>query len=97
MTERTTPGPASSNEGSETLDSMADPYTFAGNVIYGTPEGSYPSGNYFPSTINAVGFVDLAGGNYRLAGTSDYAGIAENGRDPGADIETLESKLQGVR
>jgi hypothetical protein len=67
-----------------------------GNVIFGPPMpyrptcGSpYPPRNYCVGTIDKVGFVDIANGNYRLARTSPYKGKASDGKDPGMDMDNL--------
>jgi hypothetical protein len=71
--------------------------TMTGNVIAMAALGtSYPTGNFYPTSMSAVGFVDLAGGNFRLASTSPHKGQASDGRDPGADIDAVTSKTQGV-
>jgi hypothetical protein len=71
-----------------------------GNVIVGPakPErptcGSpYPPGNYCVSTIDQVGFEDIAHSNYRLAQTSPYKGKASDGKDPGMDMDNLMSAI----
>jgi uncharacterized protein (TIGR03437 family) len=51
-------------------------------------------GNYFPATAAAVGFVDYANGNYRLAATSPYKGQATDGKDIGCDVDALEAAMQ---
>jgi len=67
-----------------------------GNVIVGSamPErptcGSpYPPRNYCVGTIDKIGFVNIANGNYRLAQTSPYKGKASDGKDPGIDMDSL--------
>ena len=46
-------------------------------------------GNSYPANWAAIGFVDLAGGNYRLASTSAYITAGTGGSTPGADIDAL--------
>ncbi|MBA2734038.1 MAG: hypothetical protein H0U54_14305, partial [Acidobacteria bacterium] len=58
-------------------------------VLY-DPNTSYPTGNYYP-TLDAVGFVNFAGGNYRLAGDSQYKGRATDGSDVGCNIDLLDA------
>jgi hypothetical protein len=56
---------------------------------YPTPGGGDSSffesnpGNYFPANRNAVGFEDLAKGNYSLAASARYKGKATDGKNPG--------------
>jgi hypothetical protein len=53
---------------------------FPGAVVLGnvmpenTQSWTFPTGNWYPATWGAVGFVNMAGGNYRLAGTSPCGG-----------------------
>jgi len=69
---------------------------FAGNVVIGAPAASYPAGNFFPATVDAVGFVNVVGGDYHLAVTSPYQGQATDGTNPGADITALLTWTTGV-
>jgi len=55
-----------------------------------------PMENFFPLTLNDVGFEDLAGGNYRLASTSMFKGKGTDSKDPGCDIDALEIATAGV-
>jgi hypothetical protein len=57
----------------------------------------YPTGNYYPSSLVAVGFVDLAGGNYRLAASSVYRGGATDGTDPGANLDQVVAATSWAR
>ena len=41
--------------------------------------------------MNAVGFVNLTGGNYRLASTSPYKNAATDGSDVGCNIDALNA------
>ena len=71
---------------------------FEGNVLMGQPTFSslYPPGNYFPPTLGAVGFSDLAAGDYRLAPSSPYKRRASSGGDIGVDIAALDLALGGL-
>ena len=66
-----------------------------GNVIAkevnapGNAESLYPAGNFFPQSMQAVGFVDYERGNYRLRPGSRFRSAATDGTDPGADFEKL--------
>jgi len=80
--------------GDPALATYAPGAIFTSNVIYGpypTPGGADSSflagnsGNYFPANRDAVGFEDLANGNYSLAASSRYKGKATDGTDPGVD------------
>ncbi len=65
------------------------------NAIIGSNAGQYPThpGNYFPATQDAVGYTDLAGGNYRLAPTSPYKNAGTDGKDIGADIDAINAAI----
>ncbi|HYP52284.1 MAG TPA: hypothetical protein VEQ42_02025 [Pyrinomonadaceae bacterium] len=70
---------------------------FAGNLLVGAPPNvAYPPRNFAPPTPRAVGFNDLAGGDYRLAPASQYKRRASDGRDPGADIDALRPALKAA-
>ncbi|PYP98841.1 MAG: hypothetical protein DMD38_00120, partial [Gemmatimonadetes bacterium] len=78
------------------LDLYMPGYVFAGNAVIGGAAASYPIGNFFPATLDAVGFVNAAGGDYRLAASSPYKGQATDGTDPGADITAVLTATSGV-
>jgi hypothetical protein len=63
--------------------------TFNGNAIVAGNSSTYPSGNYFPATTAAVGFVDYANGNYALSASSPYATAATDGTTIGVNIAAL--------
>jgi hypothetical protein len=67
-----------------------------GNLFVHDAVSNEPDGNASPATIAAVGFVDYAGGNYRLAVSSAYHNAATDGTDPGADIDAVETAIAGV-
>jgi hypothetical protein len=61
-----------------------------GNVIAGGSAEAYPSGNLFPESLDAVGFTDVKGSDFRLSKASPYR-IA--GRTAGVDFAELCSAL----
>jgi hypothetical protein len=67
------------------------------NILIGGPSWMYPVGNFFPATIADVGFVDFAGGDYRLSGTSIYLGRAADGTDPGVNYAALVAAFAVAR
>ena len=81
--------------GTSALNFYFPGYVFARNAIAGGAASSYPSNNFFPSSLVSVGFVDLAGGNYRLVSTSPYRNAGTDGRDLGADIDAVEAATGG--
>jgi hypothetical protein len=62
---------------------------FLGGVYVGGNIRLYPTSNYYPLTLEAVGFVNPALGNYRLGSTSIYLGGGTDGKDPGYDFTKL--------
>jgi len=66
---------------------------FLRNVIAGGNAERYPADNFFPPTLDAVGFVDLARGDYRLGPLSPYRRAGSDGRDVGADFLALHEAL----
>jgi len=63
------------------------------NVITGAAASRYPADNFFPPTLEDVGFVDPRAGDYRLAGSSPYRGATTDGRDIGADVDAVLDAL----
>jgi len=78
------------------LDLHMPGYLFAGNAVIGGAAASYPTGNFFPATMNNVGFVNAAGGDYRLAASSPYKNRGTDGTDLGADITAILNWTNGV-
>ena len=79
--------------GNSTLSAYFPGYVFAKNIVTGAASSIYPAGNFFPATLDAVGFVDRAGGNYRLSPTSPYRNAGTDGKDVGADIGAIEAAM----
>jgi PKD repeat protein len=64
-------------------------------VLVGGPGNVYPSNNFFPTLMALVGFVDLAGGNYRLGPISFYCHAATDGTDVGVNFDALQAAIGG--
>ncbi|HKP10523.1 MAG TPA: hypothetical protein VJZ91_00385, partial [Blastocatellia bacterium] len=79
-----------------TLTTYFPGYVFAKNLLAGGPADKYPAGNFFPASLNDVGFVDLNGGNYRLSASSPYKGAGTDGKDIGADMDAIQSAINGA-
>jgi hypothetical protein len=62
---------------------------FFNGIFAGSQAASYPAGNFYPPSMSAVGFVDVAGGNYRLGPASLYRNAATDGADVGCNIDKL--------
>jgi hypothetical protein len=56
---------------------------FTKNVLVGGQSSQYPAGNFFPSSMDQVGFTNRVARDYRLLSTSPYANAASDGRDIG--------------
>jgi hypothetical protein len=65
----------------------------AGNAIVGAAGRLYPPDNFWPPTVEDVGFADAGAGDYRLAADSPYRGAGTDGRDVGADLEALNAAI----
>jgi len=60
------------------------------NVLAGGAASKYPTDNYFPAASTFLSnFVNTAAGDYRLASTSPYVGMATDLTNIGADIVAL--------
>ena len=75
-------------EGTAALEGFYSSYVFTKNNVAGRDGSLYPGGNSFVLTPQ-VGFVDYAGGNYRLTSSSVFKNAATDGKDVGADIDAL--------
>ena len=81
--------------GNSTLNTYFPGAIFLKNVLSGGPSQAYPTDNFFPATLDAVGFVNAAAGNYRLASNSPYKRAGTDGKDIGADIDAIEAAMGG--
>ena len=87
--------------GQRTLDGQFTDWTMVKNALIGAQAAGlsasdYPAGNLFPTDIAAVQFVDYSGGNLRLAASSPYKGAGTDGKDLGADIDSLPTRGSAV-
>jgi hypothetical protein len=80
------------------LNAVAPGWIMRKNAIYGPypnanaiTQSFYPADDYFPASRDAVGFVNLAGGDYHLAASSPYKNAASDGKDVGADIDAVNA------
>jgi len=65
---------------------------FQRNVIAGGDASKYPADNFFPASLDDVGFV-RRGHDYRLARSSPFWRASSDGSDVGADFEKLREAL----
>ncbi|MEN3340265.1 MAG: hypothetical protein V7647_3941 [Acidobacteriota bacterium] len=64
--------------------------TMRRNVLAGGTASKYPTDNFFPATSTFLAnFVAAATGDFRLASSSPYVGMATDGKNIGADITAL--------
>jgi hypothetical protein len=70
---------SNASPGNGTLAMYFPGATFVANVLIQGSAASYPAGNYFPASIDDVGFVSLSGGDYRLGSSSPYVHAATDG------------------
>jgi hypothetical protein len=66
------------------------------NVIAGGNPAHYPKKNFYPVSLEEVGFVDVVNADYRLIATSPFKRAAAKKSDVGADIEKIVSATSGV-
>ncbi len=81
-------------EGAGALNVYFTNYVFSGNNMAGRASSDYPAANTFLPT-SQLGFVNLAGGNYRLSATSPLKNKGTDGTDVGADIDALNAAQSG--
>ncbi len=80
---------AGTGEGSPTLNRYFPGAVFTRNILVGANPSIYPANNFFPASLDKVGFVDREGGNYRLSASSPHKNAGTDGRDIGANIDAL--------
>ena len=86
--------------GTSALDKYCPGWVYTNNVLV---EGNaqahsylYSNGNHFLESFSDVEFIDLAGGDYRLAPTSAYKNAGSDGKDIGVDMDQLNAALSGT-
>jgi hypothetical protein len=85
------------SEGTASLSRYSPGYLYTNNaMIAGGTASSYPSNNYFAAGVSNLGFVDATNGNYQLTSSSAYLNKGYDGRDIGADINTVNSRTSSV-
>jgi hypothetical protein len=86
-----------------TFPACFNPWYFTNNAIVAlpknTPINDWPTGNFFPANMTAVGFTKYnngIGGNYQLLPTSPYKNAGTDGLDLGANITMINSLTKNV-
>ncbi len=82
---------SSASPGNGTIAMFFPSSQFQDSIIVAAPASTYPTGNFYPSTLGAVGFVDVSGGNYRLSSSSSYRYAGTDGQDIGANIDAINA------
>ena len=82
--------------GNDSLNYFFPGNYFSRNVIVGGPGQVYPTGNFFPASLNDVQFVDQSNFNYRLSSTSPYRNAGTDGLDIGADYDAIAAAIGGT-
>ena len=85
---------------------MGDTWTAAGNVLANTstkssklPGNPLPARNFEAPNFDSLGLMDFNkgnGGNYQLSPTSPFKNAGTDGKDPGADMDGLQTATAGV-
>ena len=76
-------------EGVVALRQFAPGADFGNNVLALADTSLYPKDNFYPSSLERVGFVNFDKGDYRLAASSPYAKAASDGKPIGCDWSKL--------
>ena len=66
------------------------------NVIVGGRQAQYPTDNFFPGSLEEAGLAAPRAGRLRLTLAREYARAGTDGRDPGADLDTVAKALGGI-
>ncbi|MEO8333655.1 MAG: Ig-like domain-containing protein [bacterium] len=74
---------------------MPEGYFFS-NALPTVPSNGYPTTSFYPTSVNAVGFVNPAGFDFRLASSSTLRSKGSDGRDVGADVDAVNAAIAGV-
>lgn len=61
--------------GSSALAAYVQGGSFANNVLIGGSASGYPGGNFFPASIDVIGFVNSLAENFQVSASSPFAGI----------------------
>src|SRR5205085_275392 len=82
--------------GTAALTQYTPSYVFSKNLMVSASSSANPAGNFYPSAVSNVGFVDFAGGNYALSPSSPYHNAGTDGEDVGVDFVQLNAAQAGV-
>src|SRR5204863_1611833 len=73
-------------------------YSWHHNLAVGHPESAslYPTGNFWATSSDTVGFVNFIGGNYALRSDSPYYRAGDDGKDVGVDFLALDAATRNT-
>jgi hypothetical protein len=76
--------------GNATLERYFPGGMFKKNIIAGGSPSRYPTENYYPESLDQVGFMDAPSDNYRLKKTSPYFHAGREGKSVGANLKQIK-------
>ncbi len=79
--------------GIQTLEKFFPRFVVRRNVLVGADAHAYPRDNFFAKQLSDVGVITSSDDGYRVSIAAAYAGMATDGRDPGADMSPLAQVL----
>lgn len=89
-------GPLGGGVGNAPMGAYLPGYSFHRNLLAGANASQYPADNFYPASLSAAGFVNSAGGNYRLSATSPYKNAGTDSKDLGCDFDALAAAMAGT-
>jgi hypothetical protein len=83
-----------SGMGTASLNKHATSWQFAGNILpmFASYASTHPTGNFFPVNFASMGLDS----SYRLPTQSPYKNAGTDGKDPGADIDSVLAATSGA-
>ena len=82
--------------GTGALTHYTPSFVFSKNLMVGASVSENPAGNFYPSAVSNVGFVDFVGGNFALSPSSPYHNAGTDGKDIGVDFVQLNAAAAGT-
>ncbi|MEP6617812.1 MAG: right-handed parallel beta-helix repeat-containing protein [bacterium] len=82
--------------GTASFNAFTSAGSFLENVMIFPASGAFPSSNYYPATWLAVLFSNFTAGDFRLTALSPFKRLGYDARDPGANVESVNSATRGV-